>query len=194
MFLAGLGVFTRPSLASALAAGAATLFAARAGQGLGAAMLSPAALSIIMTAYTQGRERAKALGVWGAVGGAGAAFGVLLGGTLTELVDWRAIFFINLPVGARARRRRDARSCRPTRRPQWRGLDLRGALLATAEPRRARLRPSQADSAGWTSTQTLGIGAAALVGLAAFAALELRTAQPLLGCSASPIAPSAAAS
>src|SRR3954469_2111907 len=98
VFLAGLGVFTVASLVSALAGSAAVFFAARAGQGLGAAMLSPAALSIITTAF-QGPERAKALGVWGAVGGAGAAVGVLLGGVLTELVDWRAIFFINLPVG-----------------------------------------------------------------------------------------------
>src|SRR3954463_8190722 len=98
VFLTGLGVFTVASLASALAMSAGVFFAARAGQGLGAAMLSPAALSIITTAF-QGPERAKALGVWGAVGGAGAAIGVLLGGVLTELVDWRAIFFINLPVG-----------------------------------------------------------------------------------------------
>src|SRR5215217_2854867 len=99
VFLAGLTVFTVSSLASALAGGAVTLFAARAGQGLGAAMLSPAALSIIMTAFSQGGERAKALGAWGAVGGAGAAVGVLLGGILTDLVDWRLIFLINLPVG-----------------------------------------------------------------------------------------------
>src|SRR5215216_240107 len=98
VFLTGLGVFIVASLASALAGSAAVFFAARAGQGLGAAMLSPAALSIITTTF-HGPARAKALGVWGAVGGAGAAIGVLLGGTLTELVDWRAIFLINLPVG-----------------------------------------------------------------------------------------------
>src|SRR3954463_5896657 len=98
MFLTGLGVFTVSSLLSALAGDAAMLFAARGGQGLGAAMLSPAALSILTTAF-QGPERAKALGVWGAVGGAGAAIGVLVGGPLTELVDWRAIFLITLPVG-----------------------------------------------------------------------------------------------
>ena len=121
VFLTGLGVFTVASLASALATSEAVFFAARAGQGLGAAMLSPAALSIITTTF-QGPDRAKALGVWGAVGGAGAAIGVLLGGTLTELVDWRAIFLINLPVGigvaagsheARARRRRSPRVARP---------------------------------------------------------------------------------
>src|SRR3954447_21015643 len=98
VFLTGLGVFTASSLVTALPADASMLFAARAGQSLGAAMLSPAALSILTTAF-QGPERAKALGVWGAVGGAGAAIGVLLGGALTELVGWRAIFFINLPVG-----------------------------------------------------------------------------------------------
>jgi MFS family permease len=98
MFLVGLSLFTVASLASALAGDATTLFAARAGQGLGAALLSPAALSIITSAF-HGRDRAHALAVWGAVGGAGAAIGVLLGGTLTELVDWRAIFAINLPIG-----------------------------------------------------------------------------------------------
>src|SRR5919197_110969 len=99
LFFAGLTVFTLSSLASAVAGSAAMLFAARAGQGLGAAMLSPAALSIITTTF-KGKDRAKALGAWGAVGGAGAAVGVLLGGVLTELADWRAIFFINLPVAA----------------------------------------------------------------------------------------------
>jgi EmrB/QacA subfamily drug resistance transporter len=180
VFLAGLSVFTLSSLGSALAGGAATLFAARAGQGLGAAMLSPAALSIIMAAFTQGGERAKALGAWGAVGGAGAAFGVLLGGTLTELVDWRLIFLINLPVGmalAAGALHVVPADARPAR---WRGLDLRGAVLATLSLGALVFAASQADSAGWASTQTLGLGAAALVGLAAFAILELRTAQPLL--------------
>src|SRR5215204_1196922 len=131
VFLAGLAVFTASSLVTALAADATMLFAARAGQGLGAALLSPAALSIITTAF-QGPERAKALGVWGAVGGAGAAIGVLLGGVLTGL--------------------------------------LGGRVYAI----------SQAQTSGWSSTQTLGIGAAAIAGLAAFAALELRTRRPLL--------------
>jgi EmrB/QacA subfamily drug resistance transporter len=180
VFLTGLSVFTVASLASAVATGATTLFAARAGQGLGAAMLSPAALSIIMTAFSEGRERTRALGVWGAVGGAGAAIGMLLGGTLTELVDWRAIFFINLPVGlvlavgALRIVPADAGA------PRWRGLDLRGATLATASFGALVYAISQASAAGWTSTQTLGIGAAGLAGLTAFAALELRTAQPLL--------------
>src|SRR5712671_5272193 len=97
MFLTGLGVFTASSFASATAGSATALFAARAGQGLGAALLSPAALAIIMTAF-HGNQRAKALAAWGAVGGAGAAIGVLVGGLLTEFGDWRMIFYVNLPV------------------------------------------------------------------------------------------------
>jgi EmrB/QacA subfamily drug resistance transporter len=179
VFLTGLGVFTASSLVTAIAGDATTLFAARAGQGLGAAMLSPAALSILTTTF-QGPERAKALGVWGAVGGAGAAIGVLLGGALTELVDWRAIFFINLPVGLVLAAGAVKLLPAETTRPQWRGLDLRGALLATASLGALVYALSQAQTSGWTSTQSLGIGAAALAGLAAFAALELRTRQPLL--------------
>jgi EmrB/QacA subfamily drug resistance transporter len=179
VFLTGLAVFTASSLATALAGDATMLFAARAGQGLGAAMLSPAALSIITTAF-QGPERAKALGVWGAVGGAGAAIGVLLGGALTELVDWRAIFFVNLPVGLVLAASAFHVLPADMTRPHWRGLDLRGALLATASLGALVYALSQAQSSGWTSTRTLGIGVAALAGLAAFAALELRTAEPLL--------------
>jgi EmrB/QacA subfamily drug resistance transporter len=180
VFLAGLGVFTVASLASALAGSADALFAARAGQGLGAAMLSPAALSILMTTFTDGRERATALGAWGAVGGAGAAIGVLLGGALTELVDWRAIFFINLPVGLLLAAGTMHVVAADARRPQWRGLDLRGALVATVSFGALVLAATQANSAGWTSAQTLGLGAAGLAGLATFAALERRTRQPLL--------------
>src|SRR3954469_5705039 len=147
VFLAGLGVFTASSLLTALAADATMLFAARGGQGLGAAMLSPAALSIITTAF-QGPERAKALGVWGAVGGAGAAIGVLLGGVLTELVDWRAIFFINLPVGVLLAAGAAHVLPADSRRPQWRGLDLRGAALATASLGALVYTLTQAQSSG----------------------------------------------
>src|SRR5215217_9251558 len=98
MFMTGLAVFTLASIAAATAGGAGTLFAARALQGLGAAMLSPAALSILMSTFREGTPRAHALAAWGAVGGAGAAIGVLLGGALTELVGWQAIFLINVPV------------------------------------------------------------------------------------------------
>jgi EmrB/QacA subfamily drug resistance transporter len=180
VFLTGLSVFTVSSLASGLAASASLLFAARAGQGLGAAMLSPAALSILMTTFREGRERTTALGVWGGVGGAGAAIGVLLGGVLTDLVDWRAIFFINLPVGIALAASALRVVARDPKRPQWRGLDLRGGLLATLSFGALVFAASQANTAGWTSLQTLGVGAVGLAGLVVFAASELHTAQPLL--------------
>jgi EmrB/QacA subfamily drug resistance transporter len=180
VFLAGLAIFTASSLASALAGSAGVLFAARAGQGLGAALLSPAALAILTTSFAEGRERTRALAAWGAVGGAGAAIGVLLGGALTELVDWRGIFIVNLPVGvvlAIAAARLVPADAAP---PRPRGLDVRGAALATASFGALVYASSQAADAGWTSTRTLGLGVAGLAGLAAFAALELRSTLPLL--------------
>src|SRR5439155_7486236 len=120
-FLTGLTVFTASSFASAMATSAATLFAARAGQGLGAAMLSPAALSIITTTF-HGNQRAKALAAWGAVGGAGAAIGVLAGGLLTQVADWRLIFFVNLPVAAILAIAAKKVVPADTHKPRWPGL------------------------------------------------------------------------
>ena len=179
VFYAGLTVFTAASLASALAVGSTTLFAARAGQGLGAAMLSPAALSII-TASFHGPARGRALGAWGAVGGAGAAVGVLLGGVLTQVADWRAIFYVNLPVAfVVALAGRNVIPVDP-RSPRWRGLDLRGALVATASLAALVYALAQAETAGWTSARTLGIGLAGLAGLTAFVLLERDAVEPLL--------------
>lgn len=180
MFLTGLGVFTIASLGSALAGSAAALFAARAGQGLGAAMLSPAALSIITASFTEASERTRALGVWGAVGGGGAAVGVLLGGLLTQLIDWRAIFLINLPVGLIVAAGVHKIVPADAGQPGWRRLDLPGALLATASLAALVFALSQAQSASWTSALTLGVGAVGLAGLATFAAYERRVAWPLL--------------
>jgi EmrB/QacA subfamily drug resistance transporter len=179
LFLTGLGVFTVSSLLSATAGSGAALFAARAGQGLGAAMLSPAALSIITTAF-HGQQRAKALSAWGAIGGAGAALGVLLGGVLTQLADWRMIFFINPPVAIALAVAATRMIPADTKRPQWKGLDLRGAAIATASLGTIVYAITQADQAGWTSAQTLVMGSAGLAGLALFAACEGRTEQPLL--------------
>ena len=179
MFLTGLGIFTASSFASAVAGTAGALFAARAGQGLGAALLSPAALAIIMTAF-QGNQRAKALAAWGAVGGAGAAIGVLVGGILTEFADWRMIFYVNLPVAAALAVAALKIIPADTRKPRWKGLDLRGALVATTSLAAIVFAITQAEGAGWTSTQTHLFGLGGLAGLAAFAALERRTDTPLL--------------
>jgi EmrB/QacA subfamily drug resistance transporter len=179
MFLAGLAVFTAASFASATAGSAEALFAARAGQGLGAAIVSPAALAIIMSAF-QGKQRAKALAAWAAVGGAGAAIGVLVGGVLTELADWRMIFYVNLPIAAVLAIAALKVVPADTRKPRWNGLDLRGALLATTSLGAVVFAITQAEGAGWTSAQTHIFGLGGLVGLAAFAVLELRTNAPLL--------------
>jgi len=179
IFLSGLAVFTASSLASALAGTATTLFIARAGQGLGAALLSPAALSLITTAF-HGPQRAKALAAWGAVGGAGAAVGVLFGGLLTELVDWRLIFYVNLPVAVALAAAALRVVPADTNKPKWRGLDLRGAILATASLGAIVYAITQSDAAGWTSARTLVIAGAGVAGLAAFVAHERHTAEPLL--------------
>ena len=160
VFLAGLVVFTAASLASGLAPAAGVLIAARAGQGLGAALLAPAALSVIMTSYA-GAQRAAALGVWGALGGAGAAVGVLAGGVLTTWLGWRSIFLVNVPIGVAAGvaglrlvPRREARH------QLRRELDLTGAALAVAglvtlvyglaaRPRTAGNRPGPWDCWRW---------------------------------------------
>ena len=179
MFLTGLGIFTASSFASGLAGTAGALFAARAGQGLGAALLSPAALAIIMSTF-QGNQRAKALAAWGAVGGAGAAIGVLVGGVLTELTDWRMIFYVNLPVGGALAVAALTVIPADTRKPHWRGLDLPGAVLATASLGAIVFAITQAGSVGWVSAQTLLVAFGGLVGLAAFAAVERHALDPLL--------------
>ena len=180
VFLAGLAVFTAASLASGLAPTAGALIAARAGQGLGAALLSPAALSIITTAYA-GAQRATALGVWGTLGGAGAAVGVLAGGVLTTWFGWRSVFLVNVPVGAVAGLvglhlvPRDQK-----RRGFGRELDLPGAGLAVAGLVTLAYGLAGAPSHGWGSAWTLLLLAAALVVLAGFAVVERSARRPLV--------------
>jgi EmrB/QacA subfamily drug resistance transporter len=180
VFLAGLAVFTAASLASGLAPSAGALIAARAGQGLGAALLTPAALSIITTAYS-GAQRAAALSAWAALGSGGAAAGVLAGGVLTTWLGWRSVFLVNVPVGVVAgllSLRLVPRSGAAAR--IGRELDLPGALLATAGLVTGVYAVVGAPAHGWWSGRTLLLLAASLGLLAAFAVVERSARRPLL--------------
>jgi MFS family permease len=177
---AGLALFTAASLASGLAASPAALIAARAAQGLGAALLSPAALSIITTTYT-GAQRTTALSAWGAIGAGGAAAGVLLGGLLTSWLSWEWVFFVNVPVGAAAA----ALALRlvpttPADRASLRGLDLPGALAVVAGLVVLVYAVEGAPDHGWGSARTLGLLAVAAALLGAFAAIERAAVRPLV--------------
>ena len=132
-----------------------------------------------MTTF-QGNQRAKALAAWGAVGGAGAAIGVLVGGLLTEFGDWRLIFYVNLPVAVVLAIAAIKIVPADGRKPRWRGLDLRGAALVTTSLGAIVFAITQGEAAGWTSLQTLLFGFGGLAGLSAFAVLERHTVAPLL--------------
>ena len=180
IFLAGLALFTAASLASGLAPATGALIAARAGQGLGAALLTPAALSIITTTYA-GAQRATALGIWGAIGGAGAAVGVLAGGILTTWLGWRSVFLVNVPVGVVAGLL--SLHLVPRHKPQHglgRELDLPGAALAVAGLVTVAYALAGAPAHGWGSARTLLLLALAFVLLAAFAAVERSAWRPLV--------------
>jgi len=182
LFIAGLGLFTAASLLAALAWNEPSLIGARALQGLGAAVIAPAALSILMTTFSEGKERNIALGVWGAVGGFGAAAGVLMGGVFTDLLSWEWIFFINIPVGLTAialapvllAESRDSRAS---------SFDVPGAVLVTAGLSTAVFGITQANEYGWTSGKTIGIFTAAVVLLVGFVLRETRTKDPLMSFS-----------
>ena len=179
VFLAGLATFTAASLASGLAWSPAALIAARAVQGIGAALLLPSALSIVTTTY-EGGQRTVALAVWGALGSAGAAAGVLLGGIITSALSWHWIFFVNVPVGiavgALAVRHVAATRPRGGRGP----LDLAGAGALMAGLVSLVLAIDGASRDGWSSAMTLGLIGAAAVLLGAFAAIERRVPRPLV--------------
>lgn len=183
VFLAGLGLFTAASLTSGLAPTPTALIVSRACQGVGAALLSPAALSVITATY-EGAQRTTALSVWGALAGGGGAVGVLLGGVLTSWLGWRSIFFINVPIGAitlpLALRALPADS-RPV--SALRGLDLPGALSLIGGLTLAVLAVRESSSWGWGSARTLVLFAAAAGLLSAFVAIERAAARPLVPAS-----------
>jgi EmrB/QacA subfamily drug resistance transporter len=155
------------------------LIGARAVQGLGAAIISPAALSIIMTTFEEGAERNKALGIWGAIGGSGAAVGVLAGGVLTKFLGWEWIFFVNVPVGALALVLAP-RFVRESRSEREHSQDYGGAVTITAGLALLVYGVSQAPQDGWTSGATIARLAVAAVLLIAFLVIESRVKDPLM--------------
>jgi EmrB/QacA subfamily drug resistance transporter len=180
MFVSGLVLFTAASLLGGLAQSDVWLIAARAAQGLGAALVSPAALSLVTTIFREGAERNRAFGVWGAVAGSGGAAGVLLGGMLTEWAGWEWVLFVNVPIGLAAvalalRLLPESRDVGAART-----FDAIGAVLVTGGLALLVYTLVDAESAGWTSAQTLGLGALSLVTLAAFVVWESRASDPLM--------------
>jgi EmrB/QacA subfamily drug resistance transporter len=180
LFLIGLVVFTGASLLDGLASSEAMLVGSRALQGLGAALISPAALSIIATTFAEGKERARALGVWAAIAIGGSAVGLVLGGVLTQYFSWPWIFFVNVPVGVAAfvlslrlvPESRDAHV--------HRSYDVGGAVTVTGGLMTLVYAIVDAQSAGWGSARTLGLFAVSAVLLAAFVVVELRAKAPLV--------------
>jgi EmrB/QacA subfamily drug resistance transporter len=179
MFTYGLILFAVASLVGGFASSPGMLIAARAVQGLGAALLSPAALSLVTVMFTEGAERNKAMGVWGAVAGSGGAAGVLLGGILTEYAGWEWVLWVNVPIGLAAA------AIAPRLLPESRhaesgGFDFAGAVSVTAGLSLLVYTLVDANDVGWLSGQTLGLGAVALALFAVFIGVELRSKAPLV--------------
>ncbi|RNE66781.1 MFS transporter [Cryobacterium tepidiphilum] len=180
MFLIGLTLFTTASLVSGLAASPAMLIVSRAAQGMGAAMLTPAALAIVMTTYA-GRQRATALAVWGTIGSMGIAAGVLFGGALTATLGWRGVFFINVPIGVAVGLLAILRvPAGITVLTSIRRLDLGGAVTAVLGLIALVFGIQHAGAQGWSDPLTFAALAAAVVLLVAFALIERRGAAPLV--------------
>jgi EmrB/QacA subfamily drug resistance transporter len=179
VFMVGLALFTLASLLCGLAWSPAALIAARAIQGVGAAVMTPSALSIVTTTFAEGAERNKALGIWGSLGGVGGAAGWLIGGPLTD-IGWEWVFFINLPVGALAlflapRLLQDSKVL-----AERRSYDPLGAFTVTAALVLLVYTVVDAPDAGWDSGQTLGLLAGSAALLALFVGIETRAKAPLL--------------
>ncbi len=180
VFMAGLIVVAVASLAAGFASNEGQLIAARAAQGLGAAIISPAALSIVTTLFTDGSERNKALGVWGAVAGSGGAAGVLLGGILTDGLGWEWVLWVNVPVALIALALTPGLIPESRSESATRHFDAAGAVTVTAGLSVLVYALVDAVEAGWGSTQTIGLLALSAALIAAFIAIELRSKAPLM--------------
>ena len=179
IFMLGTILFTVGSLLCGLAWSEESLIAFRALQGLGAATITPAALSILVATFAEGRERNIALGAWGAVGGFGAAAGVLFGGILTDLLSWEWIFWVNVPVGVAALILTPFLLSESLDK-HGQGFDALGAILVTSGLSLLVLGITQGYGWGWTSTETIGVFAASAVLLLAFIGWERRVKDPLV--------------
>ncbi|MFE9487030.1 MULTISPECIES: MFS transporter [unclassified Streptomyces] len=179
MFLIGLGLFTAASLAGGLAQEGWQLLAARAAQGLGAAVLAPATLTLLTGTVPEGPARTKAIGTWMAVGAGGGAAGGLIGGVLTDLFSWRWVLLINVPIGVLVLAGAAVRLSEG-RTGERRRIDLPGAVLVTAGLACVAYGIVQTEASGWTATATLAplLGGVALLGV--FVVVEARTAVPLM--------------
>ncbi len=181
VFIGGLLLFSAASLVGGLANSQGMLVGARAVQGLGGAIISPASLAIITTTFTDGSQRNKALGAWGAMGGAGGAFGVLLGGVLTDLLSWQWILFINLPIGLAAVLLTPRFVAEGRARAATRNFDLAGALSVTLGLVAIVFAIVRTEVNGWGSAQTLVVLGAGLALIGIFLAIEGRfAARPLM--------------
>lgn len=180
VFMIGLGVFALASLAGGLAQTPAWLIGARAVQGLGAALMAPAALSLVTATFREGSERNRALSVWGAVAGSGAAAGVLLGGVLTSTLGWRSVLFVNVPIAIVAALLTPSLVAESRGEISHRGFDLPGAVTVTAGLSALVYGLVRATSVGWRSPQTVGALVAALLLLAGFVVIERRSSAPLV--------------
>jgi EmrB/QacA subfamily drug resistance transporter len=180
LFLIGLVIFTAASLLDGLATTSGELIGFRALQGLGAALISPAALSIISTTFAEGKERARALGVWAAIAIGGSAVGLVLGGALTQSFSWRWIFFVNVPVGILTFLAATRLVPESKDEHAHQGYDLAGAVTVTGGLMALVYGLVRSASHGWGSAQTIGSFVVALVLLAAFVAIEQRSAEPLV--------------
>ncbi|EHN12213.1 Drug resistance transporter EmrB/QacA subfamily [Patulibacter medicamentivorans] len=180
LFMTGLVLFALASLVGGLASSSEMLIAARAVQGLGAALVSPAALSLVTTTFAEGAERNRALGVWGAVAGSGGAAGVLLGGMLTEWAGWEWVLWVNVPLALGAAALAPRLLAESRDEAEHRHFDIAGAVSVTGGLALLVFVLVRANEVGWGSTQTILLGLVSLVLLAAFVAIELRQRRPLV--------------
>jgi EmrB/QacA subfamily drug resistance transporter len=181
LFMAGIGLFAAASLVCGVSQSEGELLVARGFQGLGGAMVSPAALSIILTTFAEGPERNRALAVWGAIAGAGGAVGLLLGGVLVQALSWRWVFFVNVPIGVAVL------ALAPRIVPESRsqavakgGYDVEGAVAVTLGTMALVFTLIKANSWGWTSGRTIAGFVVSAVLIAGFVAIERRREDPLV--------------